>query len=201
MDIELSSDLLLTGDHVNLEPLKQSHCSDLNKAAADGELWGLACTRVPNEQEMLGYIDEALALKKEGWQFPFIVRRIADNKIVGCTRYYDIEQAHQNLAIGFTWYAQSAQRTAVNTETKLLLLTHAFDVMECISVAFHVDDTNHASQAAVTRLGAVHEGVLRNHKIMPDGRIRHTHCYSITNSEWPEVKQRLFSLSTGGLKD
>lgn len=187
----LPQDLRLGGQFAALEPLQASHLDDLNLAAADGELWQLKVTRVPDHEEMPGVIDEALAKKDAGEQFPFVVRRLADKRIVGSTRYYDIKPQFRNLAIGFTWYSQSAQRTAINTECKLLMLTHAFEALACISVAFHVDHTNLASQAAVERLGAGRDGLLRNHQIMPDGRIRHTVCYSIIDTEWPAIKARL----------
>ncbi len=187
----LPENLILTGQHAALEAMLSSHLDDLNLAAADGELWKLNVTRVPDHCEMPAVIEEALANKIAGEQFPFVVRRLSDGRIVGSTRYYDIKPDFRNLAIGFTWYSESAQRTAINTECKLLLLTHAFEKLDCISVAFHVDHTNLVSQAAVERLGAKRDGFLRNHQIMPDGRIRHTVCYSIIDSEWPEIKSRL----------
>ncbi|MEM8501433.1 MAG: GNAT family protein [Pseudomonadota bacterium] len=187
----LPRELVLTGAHVKLEPLQTSHAEGLFAAAADGELWNLKYTTVPNRQEMAAYIDEALANQQDRRQHPFTIRRTSDEKIVGCTRFYDLEPHHRNLAIGYTWYAQSVQRTALNTEAKLLLLSHAFDNLDCISVAFHTDNLNERSQAAIMRLGAQKEGVLRNHKRMPDGRIRHTWCYSIIDSEWPAIKTRL----------
>lgn len=187
----LPSDLKLFGNHVSLEPLQLEHVAELSDAVADGELWNLKFTVVPSPDKVTAYVEEALKNKLAKAQYPFVVRRTSDNKLVGCTRYYDIQPQHRNLAIGYTWYSQSVQRSAVNTETKLVLLGHAFERLSCISVAFHTDDQNHISQAAIARLGAKKEGVLRNHRRMPDGRIRHTWCYSITDAEWPEIKQRL----------
>lgn len=187
----LPCDLKLRGEHVSLEPLQKEHCTELGDAAADGELWNLHFTVIPSRDKVATYIEQALKNKLAGTQQPFVVRRVSDNKLIGCTRYYDIEPQHSNLAIGYTWYSKSVQRSAVNTETKLLLLSHAFERLRCISVAFHTDDQNLASQAAIARLGAKKEGVLRNHRRMPGGRIRHTWCFSITDSEWPEIKQRL----------
>ncbi|MCL4143785.1 UNVERIFIED_CONTAM: hypothetical protein GTU68_067127 [Idotea baltica] len=187
----IPDDLILTGEFAALEPLSTEHKDELIRAASDGELWTLTCTSVPSPDTMEQTIAEALSEKRAGDQFPFIVRRLSDNKIVGSTRYYYIKPQHRNLSIGFTWYGKSTQRTAINTQCKMLLLSYAFETLNCISVALHVDDTNHASQAAVKRLGANQEGILRNDRIMPDGRIRHTHCYSILDSEWPEVKDRL----------
>jgi RimJ/RimL family protein N-acetyltransferase len=187
----LPFDLKLCGERVSLEPLQNQHCTELGDAAADGELWNFHFTGVPNREAVAAYVHAALENKLSGTQHPFIVRRISDSKLTACTRYYDIEPSHPNLAIGYTWYSKSVQRSAVNTETKLLLLSHAFERLGCISVAFHTDDQNLASQAAIARLGASKEGVLRNHKRVPDGRIRHTCCYSITDSEWPAIKQGL----------
>ncbi|NND81044.1 MAG: GNAT family N-acetyltransferase [Gammaproteobacteria bacterium] len=189
----LPADLCLRGQFASLEPMSLEHEADLNAAAADGELYKLKVTRVPDLNEMPATIELALQEKQAGSKFPFVVRRLSDGRIVGSTSYYDIRPEHKNVAIGFTWYGKSAQRSAINTECKLLLLSHAFERLGCIAVAFHVDDTNTVSQAAVTRLGAKHDGVLRNHQLMPDGRIRHTYCYSITDAEWPAIKQRLMA--------
>ena len=187
----LPAELRLEGKHASLLPMWTEHERDLIAAAEDGELWNLSVTRIPDADGMAAMIKDALQKRDSREQLPFVVLRHSDQKIVGSTRYYAINKEHRNLSIGFTWYSKSAQRTAINSECKLLLLTHAFEVASCISVAFHVDDTNTVSQAAVERLGAKHEGILRNHQIMPDGRIRHTYCYSITDTEWPAIKQRL----------
>lgn len=160
-------------------------------AASDGELWNLAFTSVPRPENVADYIKQAQHHRELGQAQPFVVRRLADDLIVGATRFYDIERQHHTMAIGYTWYAQSAQRSVVNTECKLLMLSHAFETQGCISVAFHTDNLNTRSQNAIARLGAQKEGVLRNHRIMPDGRVRHTWCYSITDAEWPAVKARL----------
>jgi len=184
-------ELSLTGEHVTLKPLALEHKEALLNAAADGELWALRVTSVPDSKSIDQYLANAIEQSKKGCQRPFVVYRNLDEKIVGCTRYYDIEPTHRNLAIGYTWYAESAQRTAVNTDTKRLLLGYAFEQLGCISVAFHTDDLNKRSQAAIQRLGAKFEGVLRNHRIMPDGRLRHTWCYSITQEEWPDIKLSL----------
>ena len=183
----IPDNLSLPGKFASLEPLAEDHIDELIAAASDGELWKLSCTSVPSPESMQQTIIDALNDKRAGDQFPFVVRRLTDNKIVGSTRYYNIKPSHRNLSIGFTWYSKSAQRTAINTQSKLLLLRYAFESLDCICVAFHVDDTNLASQAAVKRLGAEFEGVLRNDRIMPDGRIRHTHCYSIIDSQWESV--------------
>lgn len=188
---EIPDDIELVGKFATLEPLSETHLEGLVTAVKDGELWKLTCTRVPSPESMQQTITQALEEKRVGQQFPFVVRRLSDNKIVGSTRYYLIRPKDRNLSIGFTWYGKSAQRTAINTQCKLLLLSYAFETLNCISVAFHVDDTNLVSQAAVNRLGAKHEGILRNDRIMPDGRIRNTHCFSILDSEWPQIKLTL----------
>jgi len=184
----LNFDLKLVGKHASLEPLDESHSQALCEAASDGKLWELPFTSVPSPELMLSRIEDALKNREEGKQLPFVVRRLADQKIVGATRYYSLEPDHRNLSIGYTWYAASAQRTAINTECKLMLLTHAFEKLRCISVQWHTDNQNKRSQTAIQRLGAQFEGVLRNHIIMPDGRYRHTHCYSMLDTEWPEAK-------------
>lgn len=194
----LPDNLVLQGNTVQLEPMQAQHQDALNDAAACGQLWNLEYTSVPSPQGMAAMIDEALEKKALGEQFPFVVRLLADGRIVGATRYYFIEPTHRNLSIGYTWYSQSVQRTAVNTESKLLLLTHAFDVMRCISVQWHTDGRNKRSQAAIKRLGAKFEGILRNHKIMPDGAIRHTHCFSMLDTEWPAAKESLTSRLLNG---
>ncbi len=188
---ELNPELKLSGPFAELTPLTEAHEAPLIEAASDGQLWNLRFTGVPSSKTARAYIKEAIANRFKGTQLPFAVRRLDDGKIVGCTRFYDIDLEHRNLAIGYTWYAKSAQRTAINTQCKLLLLEYAFEVMNCISVAFHTDNLNTRSQAAIERLGAQKEGVLRNHRIMPDGRKRHTHCYSIIESEWPGVRSKL----------
>jgi len=184
----LTLDLTLTGEYAALQPLQLEHTEALSRAAADGELWNLNFTLIPNATQMQASVASAIANREAGLEFPFVVRRLSDDQIVGATRYYFIEPEHRNLSIGYTWYAQSAQRTAINSECKLLLLTHAFERLGCISVQWHTDNLNKRSQAAIERLGAKFEGVLRNHKIMPDGRYRHTHCYSMIDQEWPASK-------------
>ena len=187
----LPRDLTLVGASASLEPLQIEQVSQLIDAASDGELWNLHFTSVPTPQTTEAYVREALDNQAAGQQHPFAIRRISDGKIVGCTRYYEIQQQHLNLAIGYTWYAKSAQRTSINTECKLMLLTHAFEQLNCISVMFHTDDQNIISQTAIARLGATKDGVLRNHKIVANGRYRHTWQYSIIESEWPKIKQNL----------
>lgn len=183
--------LHLEGTHVSLEPLEQAQIADIRKAAADGELWKLFFTSVPAPEQTQQWLDTALAMQAQQKAIPFVVREKSENKIVGSTRFCNIDHQHQRLEIGYTWYSQSAQRSGINTECKLLMLTHAFEVLNCIAVEFRTDWFNRRSQAAIERLGAKRDGVLRNHMILPDGRIRDTVVYSILQSEWPGLKKNL----------
>ena len=188
---------VLTGRHVRLEPLAREHADGLRAAAADGELWNLWFTSVPAPDATETYVDTALQLQSEGRALPFVVRD-TDGVIVGSTRYGNVEAVHRRVEIGWTWYAQRVQRTALNTEAKRLLLTHAFERMDCIAVEFRTHWHNHRSRAAIARLGAKQDGVLRNHMIMPDGGVRDTVVFSIIASEWPAVRQGLdFRLAQG----
>jgi N-acetyltransferase len=183
--------ITLTGRHATLEPLASGHAAALREAAMDGELWKLWFTTIPKPDEVSAYIEQLLAERALGKSMPFAVRENGNGKVVGSTRYLNIDAANRRLEIGGTWYAASAQRTGVNTECKLLLLSHAFEALDCIAVEFRTDWFNLRSQAAIERLGARREGVLRNHRIMSDGRIRDTVCYSIIRNEWNGVKINL----------
>lgn len=185
------SPVTLEGQHVRLEPLSLQHEEALNIAAADGELWNSAVTIVPDRAAMVAYIEVALHGQSLEKELPFVIIRKASGNIVGTTRFYDIEATHRKVTIGYTWLAKSAQRTSINTEAKLLLLTHAFDVWKCVRVELVTDVLNAQSRAAILRLGAKQEGILRNHMILPSGRIRDSVCFSIIDTEWPEVKARL----------
>ncbi|WP_394779982.1 GNAT family N-acetyltransferase [Undibacterium sp.] len=181
----------LQGSEVSLEPLQQQHLADIQAAAADGELWKLFFTSVPAPDKTQAWLDIALTLQQEQKAIPFVVRHRASGKIIGSTRYCNIDHNSKRLEIGYTWYAKGFQRSGVNTECKLLLLTHAFEVLDCIAVELRTDWFNHKSQAAIERLGAKRDGVLRNHMVQPDGRIRDTVVYSIIQSEWNGVKKNL----------
>lgn len=180
----------LVGRHVRLEPLGHEHAEGLRAAAADGELWTLWYTSVPAPAQTAVYIETALAAQAEGRALPFVVRD-ADGAIVGSTRYGNVEAAHRRVEIGWTWYARRVQRTALNTEAKRLLLAHAFETMGCNVVQLCTHWHNRASRAAIERLGAKLDGVLRSHLVMPDGGIRDTVVYSIIAGEWPAVRQGL----------
>lgn len=181
----------LAGEHVRLEPLTAAHAESLVAAAADGELWNSNVTLIPSRENVGEYVDAALQAEAAGRELPFVIIRKSTDTVVGTTRFYDIERNDRRAAIGYTWLSLSAQRTAINTEAKLLLLTHAFETWKCIRVELITDFLNEQSRAAILRLGAKQEGVLRNHMIMPSGRIRDSVCFSIIEPEWPEVKSRL----------
>lgn len=180
----------LRGRHVTLEPLVAGHAAALHAAAADGQLWGLWYTSVPAPGREEAYVAAALEMRERAHAMPFVVRD-ARGDIVGSTRYFNVDPAHRRLEIGYTWYAQRVQRTPLNTECKLLLLGHAFDTLGCIAVEFRTHWFNHASRAAIARLGAKQDGILRNHQLMPDGSRRDTVVFSILDSEWPAVRAHL----------
>jgi RimJ/RimL family protein N-acetyltransferase len=181
----------LKGRHATIEPLAREHEEGLRRAATDGELWRLWYTSVAVPEKMGEYVATALAMRERDGAMPFVVRATATGEIVGCTRYFHVDAANRRLEIGYTWYAKRVQRTALNTECKLLLLGHAFERLKCIAVEFRTHWFNHASREAILRLGAKQDGVLRNHQISPDGSYRDTVVFSIIESEWPAVKHHL----------
>lgn len=180
----------LTGRHVQLEPLAAAHHDALAAAAADGALWKLWYTSVPSPQAMQNWLETALSMRAHD-DLAFAVRDMRDGSIVGSTRYFRVDALNSRLEIGHTWYARRAQRTGINTEAKLLLLGHAFEMLNCIAVEFRTHWMNHQSRAAIARLGAKQDGVLRNHQRMADGTLRDTVVFSIIASEWPTVKRHL----------
>ncbi len=182
--------VVLEGKHVVLEPLRPEHADELVGAASDGRLWELWYTSVPSPERMREEIDRRVAEQAAGRMLPFTVRRVG-GAAVGMTTYMNIEPDVPRLEIGSTWTAASAQRTAVNTESKLLLLTHAFETLGCLAVEFRTHWHNRQSRAAIERLGARLDGVLRNHRRLPDGTLRDTVVYSITDREWPAVRTGL----------
>ena len=187
------SPVTLEGQHVRLEPLLQLHEEPLIAAASDGELWNSTVTIVPTRATMATYIEAALHGQAQGRELPFAIVQKTSGEVAGTTRFYEIEANDRRVAIGYTWLSKSTQRTAVNTESKLLLLTHAFEDWRCIRVELITDVLNQQSRTAILRLGAKEEGVLRRHMIMPGGRIRDSVCFSIIAEEWPEVRARLKS--------
>ena len=181
----------LAGGRVTLEPLRREHAGELAAAASDGRLWELWYTSVPTPEGMAADVEARLARQAAGEMLPFAVRRNADGAVVGATTYCNLDLAVPRLEVGHTWTAASAQRTGVNAESKLLLLTHAFDVVGCLAVEFRTHWHNHQSRTAIARLGAKQDGVLRNHRRMPDGSLRDTVVLSITDAEWPAVRSGL----------
>jgi len=181
----------LRGDVATLEPLQLEHAGALARAAADGELWRLWYTHIAPPDGMPEYVATALDMRERLDAMPFVVRANATGNVVGCTRYFNVDAKNRRLEIGHTWYARSVQRTALNTECKLLLLAHAFETLRCIAVEFRTHWFNHASRAAIARLGAKQDGVLRNHQLMADGARRDTVVFSIIDGEWPAVRQHL----------
>ena len=189
----LATAVLNRGD-VKLEPLSLAHANDLRAAAADGKLWRLRVTSVPEPENTEAYIEAALKGHADGHMLPFAVRHLGTDQIIGCTRYHDIIAAVGRLEIGYTWYAQSFQRSSVNTICKFLLLTHAFETLNAGVVAWRTDNFNIASQRAIERLGAKRDGVIRGHALRRDGTIRDTVMYSVSAGEWPEIKAHLLYL-------
>jgi RimJ/RimL family protein N-acetyltransferase len=176
---------------VCLVPLGLEHEAGLKEAAADGELWTLRVTSVPEPEQTRAYIEAALAGQAAGHRLPFAVLDSASGRVLGSTSYHDIVPGIDRLEIGWTWYARSVQRSAVNTTAKLLLLTHAFETLGAQLVGWRTDNYNFASQRAIERLGARKDGVLRHHALRRDGTVRDTVMYSLAAGEWPEVKAHL----------
>jgi RimJ/RimL family protein N-acetyltransferase len=173
---------------VRLEPMSAGHASALATAAADGELWTLRVTSAPAPGDEAAYVATAI---NDGARLPFVVRDIASNSVIGTTSFHDIVPALGRVEIGHTWYAKSWQRTHVNTTCKWLLLRHAFEVLGCGVVGFRADNFNLVSQAAIARLGAKRDGVLRHHALRRDGTVRDTVMFSIVAGEWPEINAHL----------
>lgn len=173
-----------------LQPLTLAHVPALQAAAADGELWRLWFTQVPAPDATQTYVETALALQNAGLALPFVVRD-GGGEIVGCTRFGNIDADNRRVEIGWTWYAKRVQRSALNTHAKYLLLSHAFETLNCCAVELRTSWFNHASRAAIARLGAKQDGVLRNHMRLPGGGFRDTVVFSIIESEWPAVRRHL----------
>ena len=179
---------------IELVPLALVHEAGLRAAAQDGELWRLRVTSVPEPQQTRQYIEDALAMREAGNRFAFAVLEAGTGTVLGCTSYHDIIPAVQRVEIGWTWYARRCQRSPVNTTAKLMLLTHAFETLGCHVVGWRTDNFNFASQAAIERLGARKDGVIRGHALRRDGTIRDTVMYSMRAGEWPEAKAQLLYL-------
>jgi RimJ/RimL family protein N-acetyltransferase len=183
--------ITLEGRVVRLEPLSLSHHAQMCEAGLDFELWHWTTNNVRTPEDMRAYIEQALAEQARGTSLPFATIDQASGKVIGSTRYLNIDVTNLRVEIGATWLSKNWQRTAANTEAKYLMLRHAFEKFGCIRVELKTDSLNHRSREAILRLGAKEEGTLRNHMLTWTGRIRHTVYFSIIDSEWPEVKPRL----------
>jgi RimJ/RimL family protein N-acetyltransferase len=181
----------LTGNVVRLEVLSPDHTAGLVEAVQDGRLWELWYTSIPAPEKMEVEIARRLKLHEEGRMLPFTVFNARTGETLGMTTYMNVDAMHRRVEIGSTWYRKSAQRTGLNTECKLLLLTHAFEVLDCIAVEFRTHFFNHQSRRAIERLGAKQDGILRAHMVSGDGSLRDTVVYSIIAAEWPAVRQHL----------
>jgi RimJ/RimL family protein N-acetyltransferase len=182
---------VLEGGGIRLEPLAEDHHQALAAAAADGRLWDLWFTAIPPPEGMRAYVAEALKGQRDGHMLPWIVRELASGSIIGSTRYHDIVREIDRVEIGYTWYAQSRQRTHVNTTCKRLLLAHGFEALGCKVVGLRTDGFNFRSQRAIEALGAKKDGVIRHHGRRRDGTVRDTVMYSILATEWPDVRRHL----------
>ena len=183
--------VVLSQRGVRLEPLTLAHENGLRAAAADGELWKLRVTSVPEPENTHAYIDAALKMREDGNRFAFAIIDETTGKVIGSSSYHDILPAVKRVEIGYTWYGQSYQRTHVNSTCKLLLMTHAFETLGCHVVGWRTDNFNFASQNAIARLGAQKDGVIRGHALRRDGTIRDTVMYSMRVGEWPEARAQL----------
>ncbi|UPK40451.1 GNAT family N-acetyltransferase [Bradyrhizobium sp. 186] len=182
--------ITLRGQHARLEPLSHQHSEGLVEAVKDGELYTIWYTAIPTPEKMAKEIDRRLGLQTTGSMLPFTVFD-GGGKIVGMTTYMNIDAANRRVEIGSTWYGKSAQRGPLNTQCKLLLLTHAFETLSCIAVEFRTHFFNQQSRRAIERLGAKQDGILRSHQVAPNGTLRDTVVYSITAAEWPTVQTHL----------
>ncbi len=184
--------VILKGRYVRLEPMNEAHVPALAAVGLEEEIWRfMLYGHMRNEEDMRRWVRDLLTRATQGSDLPFVVVHLASGRVAGATRYMEIRPEHRGLEIGGTWYGLEFQRTAVNTESKYLLLKHAFEELKCIRVQLKTDSLNERSQRAIERIGAVKEGILRNHMILPDGRVRHSVYYSILDHEWPAVKTRL----------
>lgn len=195
----IAPDLSLPGHSVRLVPLHPSHVPDLYEAGKDPEIWRFVPFRVGSRADMEEYVGKALSDRDRGEAFPFAILSEPDGAVLGSTRFYAISPEHKNLEIGYTWLSPSAWRTSANSECKFLLLRHAFEALGCLRVSLRTDARNLRSRSAIERLGAVREGVFRKHMILPDGHVRDTVYYSLTDEDWPKTRELLAAaLERGG---
>lgn len=189
----MNNPVSLIGQKIRLRPLTEQDTDALMLAASDGELWNMQLTHIPSPDTVAQYINTAITGRNAGTVLPFVIEEIASGKPIGSTRLWKIDPQNRKLEIGHTWLSASWQRTYANTEAKLLLLTHAFEVMNCVRVQFTTDELNEKSRNAILRLGAKQEGIVRHERIMPNGRKRNSVRFSIIDEEWPEVRSNLHS--------
>lgn len=189
--MQFLSPIMFKGHFATVEPLHPEHHDALIAAVSDGKLWKLWYTAIPKPENMRAEIERRLHLQQQGSMLPFVIRRNDTGALCGMTTYMNADAANRRVEIGSTWYAASAQRTGINTECKLMMLNHAFEDMHCIAVEFRTHWMNQQSRAAIARLGAKQDGILRNHQRMPDGSLRDTVVFSIIESEWPSVRRHL----------
>jgi RimJ/RimL family protein N-acetyltransferase len=189
----MNNPVSLIGQKIRLRPMTEQDADALLLAASDGELWNMQLTNIPSPDTVAQYINIAITGRNAGTVLPFVIEEIASGKPIGSTRLWKIDTQNRKLEIGHTWLSVSWQRTYANTEAKLLLLTHAFEVMNCVRVQFTTDELNEKSRNAILRLGAKQEGIVRHERIMPNGRKRNSVRFSIIDEEWPEVRGDLQS--------
>jgi len=185
--------ITLKGKYVTLEPISTEHVNELCKVGLNASIWKWAPEPILTKELMASYVDRALTEQHNGVSLPFVTRENTSGKIVGSTRFGNIDVPNKHVEIGWTWLAPEWQRTYVNTEAKLLMLQHAFEVWNCIRVEFKTDSLNERSRNAILRIGAKQEGIHRNHMITESGRFRHSVFFSIIDTEWNEVKEKLSS--------
>ncbi len=184
--------VVLTGNYVRLEPLTIAHAPALAEIGIGQPFWDfMVYGNINTVEDMHKWVLDLLSRAEKGTDLPFVAIHLASGRVAGATRYLNIMPKDRGLEIGGTWYGIEFQRTAVNTECKYLLMQHAFDMLGCIRVQLKTDARNERSQRAIERIGAVREGILRNHMILPDGRYRNSVFYSVLDTEWPDVKKRL----------
>ena len=189
--------VVLTGNHVRLEPMTEEHVAGLAEIGVGQPFWDfMLYGNISTVDDMRDWVQDILARAEKGTDLPFTAVHLGSGRVAGATRYLNIMRQDRGLEIGGTWYGPEFQRTVVNTECKYLLLSHAFETLGCIRVQLKTDLRNERSQRAIERIGAVKEGVLRNHMLLPDGRIRHSVFYSVIDTEWPGVKKRLEEMLT-----
>jgi N-acetyltransferase len=198
MTAQWPPDTVLERNGLRLEPLSVAHEAGLRDAAADGALWNLHVTSVPEPEKTRAYIEQALKQREEGNRLAFVVIDVGRNVVLGSTSYHDIIELVKRVEIGYTWYRKSVQRSHVNTTCKLMLMQHAFDVLQCAVVGWRTDNFNFASQRAIEKLGAKRDGVIRHHAARRNATVRDTVMYSMLASEWPAAKEKLEARLTSG---